>query len=532
MKRFFLICFVLNFIFAQVAFFPSDRSFFNSSLAYNEAFGSTKHLLHDLKPFQISFLKKQFNKESKHKYIYSSEWQSSKEFDILPKSLFPSSKDSLSHFINWKSGKNAFYTELNLFAESINKEGNAISGAYEYRLIGQITEKFHFMALNRQISFLSNKELSLTHSRFSKGSYFDEQSLLNNNVSSSDYNEAYAVYQLNDESYFLIGKLPWELGFGESGKFILNGNQINPFTSVAFNLSFWRINYTAIHGSLLATELISINTDSLTNSAYSYRNIPDKFLVSHRFEIDASPNLKFHYNEMVIYGNRAMDLSYVNPFSFLRSQEHEQVDRDNAIITLGMKYRIPKYHIMTYHDIILDEFRLEEMLSYFNSDDHWFGNKQGILNGITWANHNVQLWFEHVSIAPYVYSHKFAVNRYTHNTQPVGYSTGPNSKVLFFKARYLVNEQFMINSSFKYSEKGHNLDPSESVNWNVGGDIFHGDDSRFKDTRKFLEGRKAIDNEFKLDLKYQPSYHYSFELNYSNSKLNGSFFQLFSMMSL
>ena len=173
MKQFVLFCFVLNLLYTQVAFFPSDRSFFNNRLKYNEVFGSTKHLLDDVRPFQLSYLKKQFNTQNIHRYLNSENWQSSKEFDVLPRSLFPQSTDSLSRFINWRSNENSFYTEINIFGESINKDGNALSGAYEYRLIGQVNKQLYYSFLNREIAYLSNKNLSLKYSQFLSNNHFE-----------------------------------------------------------------------------------------------------------------------------------------------------------------------------------------------------------------------------------------------------------------------------------------------------------------------------------------------------------------------
>ena len=40
---------------------------------------------------------------------------------------------------------------------------------------------------------------------------------------------------------------------------------------------------------------------------------------------------------MIVYSNRSMDLSYINPFNFYKSAEHANQDRDNSLLFLDLQ---------------------------------------------------------------------------------------------------------------------------------------------------------------------------------------------------
>jgi hypothetical protein len=526
---FYLIIFQLSL--AQISYFPENHFFLKERLKYNEANGDRVELLIGVKPFSHSYLINQLSKsEYQNSYLNTSNWKVKSQINYVPKSF--SHTDSLVPFLHWKNETISFFGNVTFYNGLISQSelGNVFS--YQYRFTGQIKENFYFMTLNRQNSFLLDKNIAYLYDNNSPQNSFFNEKVRRDDIGSSDYSESFFLYEMSNNNFLYIAKIPFEIGEGESGKFILNGYQTSPPTVIGLNLNFWKFNFSSMHGQLLATELTSFKSDSVFNDRSNYKDIPDKYFVNHRLEFDATRNLKFHYNETIIYGNRSMDLSYLNPLIFLRSQEHEQNDRDNVLISFGLKYRIPSLHLLTYHDVLLDEWKISEIASYFNGNEHWFGNKQAMLNGISWAYHDFQMWFEHVSIAPFVYSHKYDVNRYTHDGQSLGYNTGPNSRVYFFKMNYLGFKNMLLSMSHKKVEKGNNYNNDETSNWNIGGSVFHGDDSRFKETRTFLEGNLKTYSVTEFTIAYQPSYYYLFSFDYKNNELNKNIYKFSMRMNL
>jgi hypothetical protein len=428
--------------------------------------------------------------------------------------------DSINRIRLYSLDENRLFIRAAFQAEYVkNKNETLLNIQTQYEIFGSLYDKIHFQLLKSDQSIQGNKELFI-FSKFNK-SKWHRNAILNTEVSSSDHSRGFIAYDINKFNIFL-GRIPWSIGFGESGKFVMNGFQTAIPTSFGVNLDFDWFRYSSIHSAITAPELMTIVTEEYGGISQQYRKAPDKFMVSHRFEVDLWDNFTIHQNEMIVYGNRSLDLNYLNPFSFLRPLEHELGDRDNALITIGFKWRLPKYHLITYHDFLLDEWKISEAAKYFDGGETWFGNKHGIMNGLSWANHNIQLWFEHVSIAPWVYTHKFDVNRYTHDSQPLGYTAGPNSQTFFYKAAYYPNPHWQFFLSHRIVHKGKNYDENDNSTWNIGGDIFkghrndntEGNIKSIKETRKFLEGDLESTKQTIFNAHYQYNFYLSAELEY------------------
>ncbi len=409
--------------------------------------------------------------------------------------------------------------QVNLAGEAIhNKSYRTNVARFQYDFYGRLNPNLYFNIQMNEAIIFGNEKIALENSRFIKNNYY-KQYLQKRGQNTTDYTTGYIYYD-SPTFDFWLGKIPWKIGEGESGSLVLNGEQLAPFTSFGILTKLWNIRYQSFHATILATDI----NDSLSTEP----QIADKFFVNHRFELELTKNLMLHYNESIIYGDRSLDLNYLNPFVFLRAQEHESQDRDNVLVSLGFKWRIPEFRIITYHDILLDEWRISEIFS------NWFGNKHGILNGITWLNGNTQFWFEHVAIRPFTYTHRFDVNRYTHDGQNLGYFAGPNSQTFFTKAAYFPNPLWRFFGSYRYTTQGLNLPKSESTSWNVGGNIYEahvnqniGDVSSITETVSFLGGQTQVEKELILKLIYDHNHHISGEIQYINNSLDGNMFNMF-----
>ena len=413
----------------------------------------------------------------------------------------------------YNEGKDFVSAGIRLQAEFI-RSSRLIST--EYNGFGRFGN-FHFSLLKQDYAVSDSKNQLVGTSRFLINKW-SNGALRDGSVKSADHSRGYLAYS-NKNITAWLGRIPFEIGSGESGKFVLNGFQTSIPTSLGFSFDFWKIRYHGMHASLTAPELMVTLEENNNGHLNFFRKSSDKFLVSHRFELDLHDNFQIHYNEMIVYGNRSIDLNYLNPFSFLRPLEHELGDRDNAIITLGGKLKLPNLNLMGYADFILDEWKLEELDSYWSDKKSWWANKHGVLTGLTWANHGFQLWGEYVAIAPWVYTHKFDANRYTHDGSTLGYNLGPNSRTLYYKAAYQFNPQLRIEISHRRESKGENFNETKTGIWNVGGDIFKGHTTRFgglTSTRTFLEGNLKKRNTSRFKIRYDHNHYIKMEAEYKS----------------
>ncbi|HGY54390.1 MAG TPA: hypothetical protein ENK44_01685 [Caldithrix abyssi] len=285
---------------------------------------------------------------------------------------------------------------------------------------------------------------------------------------------------------------PLRWGAGASGQLILSDwAEQYPYISINKNWGWGR--FTMIHGKLQ-----SFQQGALEDGTRLY---PDKWLAAHRLEISPFGNFSFALNEMFIYGNRYADWSYLFPLNFYRAVQHKLRDRDNATIALDAKW-IVLPGVKLYATIFLDEMKFDSL------GTNWFGNKQALQTGLDWYDPlgwaNSRFTAEYVAIMPWVYTHRFAVNRYETDGRSLGYWAGPNSEVIYFKLENEPHARLRLGVSWRQLKKGHNTE-----NENIGGNILQGrslllgTQTEPREKRYFLEGDLEIRRELTLMARYE-----------------------------
>lgn len=281
-------------------------------------------------------------------------------------------------------------------------------------------------------------------------------------------------------------------GPGESGKLALSDNvQTFPYLELSKNWGWGQ--FTFMMGKLLSVP----SADSVLGQPI----YPDKWIAAHRLEFSPWDPLTIGLNEMFIYGNRYADWAYLLPFNFYRSVQHNLRDRDNATISVDLEY-IPWSGTKFYGAVFLDEFKQSEL----GSD--WYGNKQAFQIG--WRQEdpiglqNTAFTLEYVAVMPWVYTHKFGINHYTHDARGLGYWAGPNSEVIYGHIRKDWHQRLRSGVIFRQSKHGANY-PDE----NIGGDILVGHSTLLgtqstpRETRRFLEGVLTTEKLFEAYVRYE-----------------------------
>ena len=238
------------------------------------------------------------------------------------------------------------------------------------------------------------------------------------------------VYQ-DDAAAYLVWRLPWfdlefgrdnaQWGPGYQGNLMLSGN-CPRFDILRLRANYKNFHFTSIHGKL--------------NSAGG-----DKYIAAHRLEIRPFRWLYLGGGESVIYGNRGMELAYLNPVMLYHIAEHHQGDRDNN--TLGFDFTIfPARNHKFYNEIFIDDFTSSE------NPFTYFGNKFAFQTGYYWVNPlgipNLDFRAEYTRIEPYVYTHQDSINVYNHYNQHIGHWLEPNSDQFYSDLNFLVNRDLQI----------------------------------------------------------------------------------------
>ncbi len=243
------------------------------------------------------------------------------------------------------------------------------------------------------------------------------------------------------------------LGIGKTGSISIS-NRAPSYPQIMLRTGFsdW-LKFVYFHGWLESNE----PNDSLSytihegNETFQREFYKSKYVAAHRLEIAPLQNFKFAVSEMLYYGETDPKLIYFVPVMFFWSAQHQTNDQDNEEIGFDLEWS-PSDICQIYGSLIIDDIRLTKI---FAKDEalNYIGYQLGtnliepILPGL-----DFQIEYSHIN--PWVYTHKFPVNRATSDGYLMGYWSGQNSDNLFCKLRYDMDVNENIFLSFSHYRKG------------------------------------------------------------------------------
>jgi hypothetical protein len=285
------------------------------------------------------------------------------------------------------------------------------------------------------------------------------------------------------------------------------------FDYLSLNINYDFLNFSYFHGKLLGNSTF-INDTITGGSQY----VDEKYIGYHRLNFNISPSFSFGAGEMIIYGNRGIDLSYLNPFTFYKSVEHSNQDRDNSMLFFDINYK-PASGLKLFSSLLIDD------ISFGKIGTGWFGNQTLLHAGLYSANlykiFPADISLEYLRIEPYTLTHRLPGNNFTHNGYNIGEDLQPNSELFFSQINYRFNHRLSCAISFTYAIHGSNpLNIDGSIR-NVGGDINLGHRIMDSESVEFLDGIKEHLRRFSVFIFYEPVNQISFSINinYLNNSL-------------
>ena len=351
------------------------------------------------------------------------------------------------------------------------------------------------------------------------------------NVRASDLFRGSVTWQFKMLTFdFGIDK--YAVGPSIKNRLLLDINE-NPATYIRATANFKWFNYYHTYGLLRSMKYYS------------------KYFVHHRFDIPIF-NKKFNIglNEVIVFGSTAdsaetakaqgdplsksdynitrnFEPAYAVPFVPFAFIEHFGGDRDNALLSLDLSLRLPKYFYW-YFEFLLDD--MSNPATLFSND---YGNKWGLTVGGKWnrtfENNSFGIVAEYSRIEPWVYTHfKGVSQRYTNFGKSIGSPLGPNSDQIWSE----VSWQPSLNSSFSFA--------FTRQRWNHnyrGGDISHvfiteknsSDNGIPEDstTKDFLSGDISKRNHFSLGWNFLPYRIFEVESSVSYDNIDKLGFSLY-----
>ncbi len=296
---------------------------------------------------------------------------------------------------------------------------------------------------------------------------------------------------------FKIGRDRVNIGYGPSK--IIMDNYFPPMDYLSMQLNYSIFSFSFLHGKLFGNTSIASNGQRVIN---------DKYIAYHRLGLNFSKHLQFGIGETIIYANRNMDLSYLNPFNFYKSAEHANQDRDNSMLFLDFRNNSFK-GLIIYGTILMDD------VDFTKLGTDWYGNKFIYDLGLTYepfpASFPLTLGIQYLRIDPYVYAHRFEDNNYASMDIGVGPNLQPNSASYFFNIKYKPHYRVELSLSYQFVNHGANeVDSLGNVLVNYGGDILVGHRTSDSENVVFLDGVENRTDHIIFSAKYEPINNYLF----------------------
>jgi hypothetical protein len=351
-------------------------------------------------------------------------------------------------------------------------------------------------------TFLGNRDLATSF----RGLRYNYKVNRDQDGIGDDYFDETTAYFSADFDYvkFKIARDRVNLGYGTI-KTIL-GNNPPVMDYIALNLNYKIFSFSFYHGKFLG-RVWSRNI----GDAGSINLVTEKYFVYHRIHLNISKHFTLGLGETVIYfngifGDRGIDLAYLNPFSFYKSVEHANQDRDNAALFVDFTNNSIK-GLKFYGTFFIDD------MDFGKIGTGWYGNKTllnlGAISSLFYPYLPMDLEVQYIMIQPYVYSHRINDNNFTNLGYPFVFPIEPNSSNIFVGLNWFFTSRLNLKTSFFYSVHGENIvDDDGEVVRNVGGDLAVGHRTGDSETVVFLDGNREYQRTYSMKLVYQPLKNY------------------------
>lgn len=449
------------------------------------------------------------------------------EFDIN-KSLDHSDKiiDSNGYDLFSQHNKYLFYFSdssasmfINLFGESqtvsVSKPSNensfgglALLGG---EIRGTILNNFGFLISGYNGSVFGDRAASALSDKLKFNYKFNE------NQDSSFFDDTFGYLTADfDLVKFKIGSDRLNLGYGPVKTFL--GHNTPLFNYIAFKIDYKFFTFSFFHGKLLGESVLDT---SFING--SVRQIDEKYIGYHRIGFNISKDIDFGLGEFIIYGDRPIDLSYLNPFNFYKSTEHANRDRDNSMLFFDIN-NTSISGLKLYSSLLIDDIDFSKL------GTGWWGNQMLLTIGAASSNlyelFPMDINVEYVRVDPYVFSHRLSRNNFSNYNYSLSSISNPNTSLLYLGIDYRLTYRLSVLASFTYYIHGANrINSDGSIRENVGGDIQVGHRLIDSENSKFLDGDLEYGRMFSVQLSYEPikQLYLSLDINYVNENLQSNF---------
>ena len=230
------------------------------------------------------------------------------------------------HLLSFSDNNFTFWGD---FIETINHQ-TGTAGDYLAYQDGFQLAGFTKSGLSFYSKYTQNRFMGSSQQYLESRAYLNELSKFFDQAQATIWyqTEASLLYSTKDFE-FGWSKTPIHWGFSSNHSPILSAN-VQPIAHWKANYSNDKLNFSFINGSLLP-----FNSNTIHDSSYS----AIKRIAAHRLEIAVNNKWTVGFTELLIYGHRASEISYMIPTLWYWAEEHNLGDRDNVLLACDSHYK-------------------------------------------------------------------------------------------------------------------------------------------------------------------------------------------------
>ena len=282
-----------------------------------------------------------------------------------------------------------------------------------------------------------------------------------------DVSESYIQFNIK-EIGVQFGRAPLRWGPARHPLFISDNSPA--FDLFKLNVPVGNVLFSWFHGEL--------------RSSFSH-----KWIAAHRIDIPFSPVFQIGIEESVIYGDRDIELAYLNPVMPYLIAEHTLGDKDNVAIGLDFDWKYRKAHRF------YGEFFIDDLFSPADIFSDFWGNKLAFTFGhemfLPGFLNQTRLIAEYTRIEPYVYTHHIPVNVYENYNEGLGHFMQPNSDLWAFETETWLSPAWKTGLLFTRQRHGE-------------GDRRTPHEDEEGEVKRFLNGIVQEELQFAWNLTWEP----------------------------
>jgi hypothetical protein len=386
---------------------------------------------------------------------------------------------------------------------------SAALGVIGGKIEGTFLNNFGFSISGTNGDAVGNKEVAALRDDIRQNFKFNEK------PSAAFFDETLGYLTADfDMIRFKFGRDKIRIGYGPMKSII--DDYAPPFDFIGFDINYKFFTFSYFHGQLLGNSIVQ--QDSIQGPI---NVVSQKYIGYHRIGFNLSDNFNFGVGEMIIYGDRPLDLSYLNPFAFYKSIEHANQDRDNSLLFFDASDRAID-GMKIFGTLLIDD------MDFGKLGTGWYANETLLDIGIFSSNlYNIMpadITLEFTKVDPYVHTHRTGNTNFTNNGYDLGSNLKPNSELFLAGINYRINNRTNLDLSFKYIIHGANPVLPDGTIINVGGDESLGHRTFDSNFARILDGDLEYSRIVSASLTYEPvkQYFVMLKLVYLNESLQNS----------